>query len=247
MKTTMKIVLGVAILLVVAGVIGNIFFNDLSGMNFFGRSRFSRSGMMYGYYDTNNKNDEKLDLEILEENVESYISKYNENLVISDIFIFEDSDYYFSIMEEDTAFGAMELLVNPYSGDVYPEFGPNMMWNLKYGMHNNSGYGMMNTRYIMGGSRYRFNNWPKDIDENTISHEAAQKLASEYVEKNTSDDYTVSQQGHEFYGYYTFHIEDGHDTAGMLSVNGLTGDVWYHDWHGIVSDIIDGHEKDDNH
>jgi hypothetical protein len=30
----------------------------------------------------------------------------------------------------------MELLVNPYTKEVIPEYGPNMMWNLKYGMHN---------------------------------------------------------------------------------------------------------------
>ena len=28
----------------------------------------------------------------------------------------------------------MELLLDYASGDVYPEIGPNHMWNLKYGM-----------------------------------------------------------------------------------------------------------------
>jgi hypothetical protein len=30
--------------------------------------------------------------------------------------------------------GAMELLVDKSSGAIFPEYGPNMMWNLKYGI-----------------------------------------------------------------------------------------------------------------
>ena len=34
--------------------------------------------------------------------------------------------------------------------------------------------------------------------------------------------------------------EDG-GIAGMLSVNGYTGDVWYHNWHGIFIDMTEEH------
>jgi hypothetical protein len=36
-----------------------------------------------------------------------------------------------------------------------------------------------------------------------------------------------------FYGYYTIHVlnKDG-SVYGMLGVNGYTGWVWYHEWHG---------------
>jgi hypothetical protein len=33
----------------------------------------------------------------------------------------------------------------------------------------------------------------------------------------------------------------------MMSVNGFTGEVWYHDWHGTVTQIIDGHSENDAH
>ena len=34
------------------------------------------------------------------------------------------------------------------------------------------------------------------------------------------------------HGYYTVHtLKDGKIT-GMLSVNGYSGEVWYHSWHG---------------
>jgi hypothetical protein len=35
-----------------------------------------------------------------------------------------------------------------------------------------------------------------------------------------------------FYGYYNLDILKDGKTYGMLSVNGYTGAVWYHTWHG---------------
>src|SRR3990172_6102115 len=37
------------------------------------------------------------------------------------------------VKESETGLGAFELLVDPASQVAYPEYGPNMMWNLKYG------------------------------------------------------------------------------------------------------------------
>lgn len=36
----------------------------------------------------------------------------------------------------------------------------------------------------------------------------------------------------QFPGYYTMDFLKDGKTAGMLSVNGYTGQVWYHTWHG---------------
>lgn len=266
MKTTMKIVLGVAVILIIAGAVGGIFFGNNYGLNNQAcpfqngvssnymdrgvRSDYMGRGMTYDNYSTyRSTSDIVIPLEDLEDEVNSYINQYGENLEISDIFVFEDSDYYFSIIEEDTGFGAMELLVNQYSGDIYPEFGPNMMWNLKYGMHGNGGYGMIGGRGMMGRNDYRNYNDDKisDFDGNDITKEEAQQLASDYIKDKTSKSYSVSAESHEFYGYYTFHIEEGTKTLGMLSVNGFSGEVWYHDWHGTVTEIIGGHESEDTH
>ena len=35
----------------------------------------------------------------------------------------------------------------------------------------------------------------------------------------------------QFCGYYTIHILKNGEIIGMLSVNGYTADVWYHNWH----------------
>jgi len=57
----------------------------------------------------------------------------NKKLKIDEIMEFEDN-LYVLVKESDTDKGAFELLVDPFTGALRPEFGPNMMWNLKYGM-----------------------------------------------------------------------------------------------------------------
>jgi len=43
-----------------------------------------------------------------------------------------ESNYYAIVMEQSTGLGAFELLADPQTGAVFPEMGPNMMWNTKY-------------------------------------------------------------------------------------------------------------------
>jgi len=96
-------------------------------------------GMMHGYSTTANA--EPLPAADSLEAVEAYLSDLdNQDLVIAEIMVFDNNSYAI-IKEESTGIGAFELLVDPASKAVYPEYGPNMMWNLKYGMHagNTSG------------------------------------------------------------------------------------------------------------
>ena len=247
MKKLMIVVLIVGSLLIAGGIAGSIFgrsFDDAEDAPY-ADSNYFRGSMMYDrYVQSDSDQDEVLDIDVLTERVEEYIAGYDENLVISDIFVFEDSEYYFSIMEEDTGMGAMELLVDQYTGNVFPEYGPNMMWNLKYGMHNNSGYGMMDRGRGMMGRGYRtpYYSYDGDFEGNTISKADAQQSAQKYLDEYMSEDYLVTDDSHEFYGYYTFHIQKDGEPSGMLSVNGLTGEVWYHDWHGTLTEIIEGHD-----
>lgn len=242
MKALMKIVLITSVILISVGICGSI--NKKNNDKFYNNNPYF-SGMIYGSNSNNNiRSDEKISLDRLKNKVDEYIELFAEKLMIGDMFVFEDSDYYFSITEEETGMGAMELLVDPYTGFIYPEFGPNMMWNLKYGMHNNSGYGMMGIRGMMSGNYYKKDLLDdKYLKRNEIHMKDAYDLAKLYIEKKTSSEYTVSQDGHEFYGYYTFHIEKDGATTGMLSVNGFTGEVWFHNWHGTVAQVIDAHES----
>ncbi len=36
--------------------------------------------------------------------------------------------------EKSSGIGAFEALIDPYTGTLYSEPGPNMMWNTRYGM-----------------------------------------------------------------------------------------------------------------
>lgn len=195
----------------------------------------TNNGMMWNWFSNgSNQTDSgsKLSVEQIESEVNNYIKGFDMDMMIDDIFVYEDSDYYVSIVETETGIGAMELLVNPYTGQIYPEFGPNMMWNIKYGMHGRNNWmgGWMHDEEII------------DTSDKNYSLEEAVTIADSYVKENLNENYSVTGDGHEFYGYYTLHIYEGDETVGMLSVNYYTGDVWYHNWHGILLEEISSHE-----
>jgi len=102
---------------------------------------------------------------------------------------------------------------------------------------------------MMGGNMMGLNQIPEnDYNTNQVSRDEALDYASEYLDRNEAN-IEVSDEGHEFYGYYTLHTEKDNKPYGMLSVNGRTGEVWYHDWHGELEKIIEieEHEDDENH
>lgn len=179
---------------------------------------------------------EKLSPDRIRSAVNDYIKGYGGNLEVSDIFVFKDTDYYVSVAEKDTGKGAMELLVNPYTGEVYPEMGPNVMWNEKYRLQG--GYGMMGGRPRKGYYNYNYSDSARVIERSQ-----AVSIADKFVKDNMGKDFSVPGDGHEFYGYYTLHINRGGSTVGMLSVNYHTGDVWYHNWHGEIEQVISENKK----
>jgi hypothetical protein len=63
----------------------------------------------------------------------------DENLAVGEIMIFENHAYA-EVIDASSGTGAFEVLVDPQTGTVYPEPGPNMMWNTTYG---HAGAGMM--------------------------------------------------------------------------------------------------------
>ncbi|MES0342100.1 MAG: hypothetical protein ABUK08_07285, partial [Candidatus Humimicrobiaceae bacterium] len=147
----------------------------------------------------------------VKERTENYLEENNlEDLQIVEIMEFSEN-FYIEIVERDTNIGAIELLLDKKTGEVFPEYGPNMMWNTKYGMHT-----IINSNTDM-----------------SIKREEAIQLGEKYLISRGTDEF-IGEEADEYYGYYTIHTvtRDG-DIAGMLSVNGVTGQVWYHNWHGI--------------
>ncbi len=159
--------------------------------------------------------------------VTGYLANFNDpNLKLGEVMIF-DNHAYAQVIEQDSGIGAMELLVDPETQAVVPEMGPNMMWNLKYGMM--SGYG---GRGMMG--------YAPQIEpavDMPVGPEAAVEAAQAYLDANLNNGLTVDDHADPFYGYYTLHVNRDGQTVGMLSVNGYTGQVFLHTWHGELLEM----------
>lgn len=184
-------------------------------------------GMMGGYGPGGPVTTSPLSIKAAEGAVASYLDRLgNPDLAIKEVMIF-DNHAYAEIVEKSSGIGAMEVLIDPLSLTVYPEHGPNMMWNLKYsGMGNMMG-GMM------GGWRNRQTpgNTPKVSAEMPVSPDQAIQLAQDYLDSYLPGT-QVEEHADQFYGYYTLHTERAGQISGMLSVNGFSGQVFPHTWHG---------------
>ena len=153
--------------------------------------------------------------------VESYADALGySGLEIAELMEFEHN-FYAIVRESNTGIGAMELLIDKWTGTVGPEMGPNMMWNARYGMHGRGG-GMM------GGVS----------GTNTVSPEEALEIAQRWLDTYRPG-LTLEEHADPFYGYYTIHTLREGEVVGMLSVNGFTGQVWLHTWHGEFVDMTD--------
>ena len=64
----------------------------------------------------------------------------------------------------------------------------------------------------------------------TVSKDRAGQIAQGWLDANQSG--AKIEEPDTFYGYYTLHFTKDGKVAGMLSVNGYSGQVWYHTWHG---------------
>ena len=202
-----------------------------------GRSKnFRGSGMMDDIYDSG-EDIQVLSIHEVEEILDEYLDDTSDpDLILAEIMVF-DNHAYAQILEKSTGIGAMEVLVDYQSGEVYPEHGPNMMWNLKYS-HMAGGGTFRGPGMMMGGSSSNsnvdldnFTDMPVSIDQAVV---AAQEYLDKYQPGILADDHAVM-----FYGYYTLHTLDGNEVDGMLSVNGYTGQVFYHDWHGKLLETDD--------
>ncbi len=140
-----------------------------------------------------------------------YLSAYgNPDLLLTEVMEFKEN-FYAEVEEESSGIHAFEILIDRYTGAIYPEPGPNMMWNTKYS--HMGGWGGS-----QGGST-------------SVTAEKALDLAQEWLDQYLPGTSTA-EKADTFYGYYTIHVLKDGQVYGMLSVNGYTGQVWYHTWHG---------------
>jgi hypothetical protein len=202
------------------------------------------NGMMGGgmMFNSNSPffNVEPLTLAETEETLNAYLTSLNDsNLEVDDIMIF-DNHAYAQIVEKDSGIGVMEVLVDPTTKAVFPEMGPNMMWNQKYGMMSGFGnYGMRGM--MMGGFGNNMMGNFGSVDasgEMTLTPEQVIEAAQTYLETSFGEaGLTADEHADPFYGYYTLHVNRDGETVGMLSVNGYTGQVFPHTWHGQLLEM----------
>ncbi|KJR99757.1 MAG: hypothetical protein VR68_08515 [Peptococcaceae bacterium BRH_c4a] len=146
--------------------------------------------------------------------INGYITELNiEGISPAEMMEFEN--HFYVELKEDGGKYSHELIVDKGTGLIYPERGPNMMWNIKY---RHMG-GMMSPGYSNSND-----------ERPPVSPEESVNIANGYLAGyNTGE---TAAEPHQFYGYYTLHtVRDG-QIVGMLSVNSYNGQVWYHNWHG---------------
>jgi hypothetical protein len=164
------------------------------------------------------------DIELASGIAEEYLdSLHDADLAIDEIMEFEQN-YYVVYFEKSSGIGAFEMLIDKDTGRIFPEYGPNMMWNMKYG------HGGM-----MGGWRQA------PTAQMPIDQAEAISIAQEYLDQYAPG--AVADDPHPFYGYYTIHVTKDGKIVGMLSVNGYDGTVWYHNWHGAYIRSLELHEE----
>lgn len=191
-------------------------------------------GMMGGFRSPAAVNAKPLSVDQARQAVEGYLKNLNNpDLEVKEIIIF-DNNAYARITEKSTGIGAMELLVDPSSLTVFPEYGPNMMWNLKYG-HMGGYRGMMGGRAGAGMMGWAFNQGPSSATM-TVTADQAVKIAQQYLDQQFPGS-LASKTPDPFYGYYTIEISKDGRLTGMLSVNGFSGQVFFHSWHGNFIEI----------
>ncbi len=165
------------------------------------------SGMMNGGSGAT-ATDQPVTIDQAQQAVQTYLDRYgNAGLVVDEMMEFQQN-FYAIVKEKETGTKAFEVLIDRNSGTVFPEYGPNMMWNTKYGM-----------------MRAQYNPQPM-----TVTPDQATQGAARWLAQNQSG--ATTETPDTFYGYYTLHIMKDGKVTGMLSVNGYIGQVWYHNWHG---------------
>ena len=132
--------------------------------------------------------------------------------LVADEVIEFSNNYYASMREKSTSTGAFEILIDRSSGTVMREPGPDMMWNAKYSMMRSGSFGFSGSGPM------------------TVTAQQAQDIAQRWLDANRSG--TSTNPPDPFYGYYTVDVQRNGQIVGMLSVNGNSGEVWYHTWHG---------------
>ena len=124
-----------------------------------------------------------------------------------------DNGFYVELKDSANK-AATEVIVDPRTGAVSTEPGPAMMWNTRFGM-------MRTGRDSVG----------------VVDAAKARGIATSWLAANRAG--TTIATIDAYPGYFTVDVRNNGSVSGMLSVNSLTGAVWYHTWHGAFKAMED--------
>ncbi len=189
-----------------------------------GQTGYARGPMMGGGY-SYAANVQPLTVDEAKQSAQKYVDSLGlSDLSLGEVMVF-DNNAYVVVKETSTGMGAFELLVDPTTKVAYPEHGPNMMWNLKYGGVNHTD--------MMGGYGQNFTNTtPSNVSADMpVTQDQAIKNAQTYLDQYLPGN-TAATDPIKLYGYYTLDFSKDGKMVGMLSVNGYSGEVFLHTWHG---------------
>jgi hypothetical protein len=180
------------------------------------------TGMMSGWVTTTSTG-KTISIDQARQSVQRYIDQLaNKNLVIDEVIEFQQN-FYAVVKDRSTGHGAFEVLVNKVTGAVSLEYGPAMMWNTQYGM--------------MGGRMGSMMGYWQSGGPMMVSMAQAQRIAQQWLAQHKPS--ATTEAPDQLPGYYTIHFLQNGKIAGMLSVNGYTGQVWYHTWHGRAIRVLE--------
>lgn len=187
---------------------------------------------------------EPLSLEAVESAVADFLTESDDsNLAVGEVMIFENHAYA-QVVNVDSGEGAFEVLVDPQTGNVAPEPGPNMMWNTEYG---HMAGGMMGGYHgeMMGGPYGHMMGGFSDTDRDANAASDVEAVEAVGLAQAYLDEFlpgaAADEHADAFPGYYTLHVLREGQVVGMLSVNAFSGDVFPHTWHGDFVEMAESH------
>jgi len=237
----------IGVVLVVVGLVGILLAIPLYSFIFYGGGFWAETGQGRGIYTPRSDSSSRPSMSVEQAKyiADQYLNSLKDpDLAVKEIMEFEHN-FYIIVNERSTGVGAFEVLIweeAPHGGmgpgmvwggvnggsavgQIVPEPGPNMMWNAKYG-------GMMGHMRggMMGGMMGRqYGGVPTALMP--INESEARQIGQRYLDEYLSGG--IIEEATTFYGYYTFDFGKNGQIYGMFSVNGYTGQVWYHGWHGV--------------
>jgi hypothetical protein len=137
---------------------------------------------------------------------QSYVTATgNPDLALDEVMQFQ-WNYYAIVKEQSTGLGALELLADPRTGSVFPEMGPNMMWNTRYSPMATLGGGMMGGMGGMMPGGMMSGTWgpTAPTTQPSVTPDQAQQFAQQWLDQYQPG--SVTEMPDAFAGYYTVHI-----------------------------------------